>query len=83
MSALWAGLPLIGWSYYLPEGLKVSCSIEWENHSANVLSYNITIMVFAFFIPVIIMSFTNIETLKLVSSHIIPTMFTINSNING
>jgi hypothetical protein len=66
LSGLWTVLPLVGWSYYVPEGLKVSCSVEWESQSANVLSYNIVIYIFAFFLPVIIMFFTNVQTVKMV-----------------
>ena len=65
-SGLWTTVPLLGWSYYEPEGLKVSCSVKWDDQSANILSYNIIIYIFAFFLPVIIMFFTNTQTVKLV-----------------
>ena len=66
LSAIWAILPLFGWSYYSPEGVKMSCSVEWKDHSANVFSYNMTIFVFAFLIPLIILIVTNVKIIKIV-----------------
>ena len=67
-SALWAILPLFGWSYYKAEGLRMSCSVEWENHEANVLSYNITIFLLAFVVPVIVLIVANVKIIKTVSN---------------
>ena len=67
LSALWAILPLFGWSYYSPEGVHMSCGVEWRDHSPNVLSYNITIFIFAFFLPLLILFITNYKIIKIVS----------------
>ena len=57
----WAVLPLIGWSYYSLEISEVSCSVEWLEKSLNVISYNISIFLFVFFVPIGIICFTNIR----------------------
>ena len=66
-SLIWAILPLFGWSRYTVEGLGISCSVEWEDHSINVLSYNITIFLFVFIIPIIILVLANVKIIKTVS----------------
>ena len=66
LSAIWAVFPLFGWSYYSPEGVKMSCGVEWQDHSLNVMSYNVTIFVFAFFLPLIILAITNWKIIKTV-----------------
>ena len=66
LSALWAILPLFGWSYYSPEGIKISCSVEWQDRSWNIMSYNITIFVFAFFLPLLILLIANLKIIKIV-----------------
>ena len=48
LSLIWTTFPLVGWSYYSPEGLKMSCSVEWQDRSLNVMSYSITIIIFVF-----------------------------------
>ena len=67
LSLIWTVVPLLGWSYYSPEGVQISCSVEWNDHSFNVMSYNIIIFIFAFYIPVIILVFTNVRVIKIVS----------------
>ena len=47
----WSSLPLIGWSHYSLEAAKTSCSVEWAERSLAVTSYNVTIFVFVFFVP--------------------------------
>ena len=66
LSAIWATLPLMGWSYYSPEGVKMSCGVEWQDHSINVMSYNITIMIFAFVVPLTILVITNMKVIRIV-----------------
>ena len=66
LSAFWTVLPLLGWSYYSPEGIKMSCGIEWQDHSANVMTYNILVFIFAFFVPLFILAITNWKIIKTV-----------------
>ena len=56
----------MGWSYYSPEGVKMSCGVEWQDHSINVMSYNITIMIFAFVVPLTILVITNMKVIRIV-----------------
>ncbi|CAF0999718.1 unnamed protein product [Rotaria sordida] len=69
LALFWTLLPVIGWSSYDYEGVGASCSIKWEERSLNVISYNITIFIFVYLIPVIIIIITNISTYKVVHEH--------------
>jgi hypothetical protein len=66
LSLVWTTLPLPGWSYYSPEGVNISCGVEWKDHSVNVMSYNVTIFIFAFFLPLLILVVTNFKIIKIV-----------------
>jgi hypothetical protein len=46
----------------------MSCGVEWQDNSANVLSYNITILIFAFLLPLIVLIITNVKIIKIVIS---------------
>ena len=67
MGLFWSIMPIFGWSYYSPEGLGTSCSIEWNKHSFNVLSYNITILAMVLFIPLAIIIYANCMVIAIVS----------------
>ncbi len=60
LSLIWPSAPLFGWSYYSLEGGLTSCSVEWSDKTPSVVSYNITILITVFFIPIIIIATTNI-----------------------
>lgn len=62
----WAILPLFGWSYYSLEGSLTSCSVEWYERSFNVISYNVTIFVFMFFIPLLLIFGSNLKLVLIV-----------------
>ena len=66
LSLIWTILPLIGWSYYSVESTGISCSVEWQDRSLNVITYNITIFSFVFIIPLIILLVTNIKIIIMV-----------------
>ena len=55
ISLFWTIAPMFGWSYYSLEGALTTCSVEWEDRSFNVQSYNIAMFVGVYFIPLIIM----------------------------
>ncbi|CAF1936528.1 unnamed protein product [Rotaria magnacalcarata] len=59
-------MPLFGWSFYDYEGIGVSCSIKWTERSVNVISYNISILIFVYFSPVIIRLVTNLKIYQLI-----------------
>ncbi|CAF1051697.1 unnamed protein product [Brachionus calyciflorus] len=63
---IWAFLPLVGWSHYSLEGALTSCSVEWNERNFNVLSYNVTIFITVFFIPILIIIITNFKLIKLI-----------------
>lgn len=67
LGLFWSMLPLFGWSHYSLEGLKTSCSIEWNEKVANVLSYNITILIAVFLIPLALMIYFNFKLISMVS----------------
>ncbi len=69
LSTIWTTLPLVGWSYYSLEGARISCSVEWQDHSMNVVSYNVTIFVFVFVIPAFIIVFANVKIIQIVCKH--------------
>ncbi len=63
---IWATLPLIGWSHYALEGAQIGCSVEWNDHSFSVVSYNITILILVFALPLFTILTTNIKLVYLV-----------------
>ena len=68
LGLLWPVLPLFGWSHYTLEGALTSCTVEWAERSLNVVSYNITIWIGGFLIPLVIMVFTNYKLIRIVST---------------
>ena len=65
--AFWSFLPLLGWSHYSLEGALISCSVEWNEKSVSVLSYNIAITIFVFVVPLIVFIFTSARVFYIVS----------------
>jgi hypothetical protein len=45
LALLHTSAPLVGWSYFSPEGALVTCSIEWAERSFSVISYNVFIFI--------------------------------------
>lgn len=62
----WAVLPILGWSNYTLEKSRTSCSVVWHHKSLLVISYNITVFIFVYLIPLIIMVTAYIRILSLV-----------------
>ena len=54
LAFVWSALPMFGWSRYSLEAFKTSCSIEWADRSLSVTSYNMTIFVGIFLIPLVL-----------------------------
>ncbi|CAF1121229.1 unnamed protein product, partial [Didymodactylos carnosus] len=50
----WSLTPLIGWSSYTLEGVLTSCSITWQSRTVNVISYNISLFIFGYFLPLLV-----------------------------
>ena len=54
----WAVVPMFGWSYYSLEGSLTSCSVEWEDRSFNVVSYNVAMFAVVFCLPLTVIIIT-------------------------
>ncbi|XP_067421893.1 pinopsin-like isoform X1 [Emydura macquarii macquarii] len=61
-SLLWTAPPLLGWSSYVPEGLRTSCGPNWYTGGSNNNSYIMTLFITCFIIPLslILFSYTNL-----------------------
>lgn len=50
-SLAWSLAPLVGWSSYIPEGLKTSCTWDYVTYTAANRSYTMMLCCFVFFLP--------------------------------
>jgi hypothetical protein len=57
----WSSIPILGWSNYTCK--KSGCSVNLKGTSWNVISYNVSMLVFVFFVPLFIILGTNIKLL--------------------
>ncbi len=64
---IWASFPLFGWSHYTLEGANTSCAVEWHERSLNVVSYNMAMFIFVYFIPLLVISISNFRLIIMVS----------------
>ncbi|OCT97223.1 melanopsin-B-like [Xenopus laevis] len=55
-SLMWSSAPLLGWSSYVPEGLKISCTWDYVTSTASNKSYTMMLCCCVFFIPLIVIS---------------------------
>ena len=51
---------MFGWSYYSLEGALTTCSVEWEDRSFNVVSYNVAMFAGVYFVPLQVMIFSTV-----------------------
>lgn len=63
---LWAIFPIFGWSYYSLEGALTSCSVEWKDRSSNVISYNVTVFMLVYFIPLMAIIRVNLKLIFMI-----------------
>ncbi|CAL8346204.1 unnamed protein product [Lota lota] len=56
-SLAWSLAPLIGWSSYIPEGLRTSCTWDYVTYTLSNRSYTMMLCCFVFFIPLAIISY--------------------------
>ena len=63
----WALGPLFGWSEYSLEGAMITCSVEWNKRTTPIMSYNISILIFVFFLPISVLIYTNLMIIQIVS----------------
>ncbi|NXI99459.1 OPSP protein, partial [Psophia crepitans] len=61
-SLLWTTPPLMGWSSYMPEGLRTSCGPNWYTGGRNNNSYILALFITCFVMPLslILFSYTNL-----------------------
>ncbi|XP_067353161.1 opsin-5-like [Channa argus] len=66
-AGFWSGAPLLGWGSYTDRGYG-TCEIDWAkaNYSSVYRSYIISILIFCFFIPVLIMLFCYVSIINTV-----------------
>ncbi|XP_042589400.1 opsin-5-like [Cyprinus carpio] len=66
-AVFWSGAPILGWGSYTDRGYG-TCEIDWvkANYSTIHKSYIISILIFCFFIPVLIMLFSYISIINTV-----------------
>ncbi|MBN3320214.1 OPN5 protein, partial [Atractosteus spatula] len=71
----WSGAPLLGWGSYTDRGYG-TCEIDWAkaNYSTIYKSYIVSILIFCFFLPVLVMIFSYVSIIRTVkSSHALGT----------
>ncbi|KAG7465113.1 hypothetical protein MATL_G00172720 [Megalops atlanticus] len=56
-SLAWTLPPFLGWSSYGPEGAGTSCSVQWQQRSANSVSYVVCLFIFCLLLPLALMVF--------------------------
>ncbi|CAL8328866.1 unnamed protein product [Arctogadus glacialis] len=56
-SLAWSLAPLVGWSSYIPEGLRTSCTWDYVTYTVSNRSYTMMLCCFVFFIPLAIISY--------------------------
>ncbi|XP_053713735.1 opsin-5-like [Synchiropus splendidus] len=66
-SGFWSGAPLLGWGSYTDRGYG-TCEIDWAkaNYSVSYKSYIVSIFIFCFFLPVLVMLFCYTAIIKTV-----------------
>nr|QVK45899.1 G protein-coupled receptor [Proales similis] len=74
----WSTMPLIGWSHYSIEGAGTSCSVEWNERSLNVTSYNTSIFMFVFLIPLGAILYSSLRLMLIVKQ--LPQMIKTTNN---
>ncbi|XP_072516811.1 opsin 6, group member a [Salminus brasiliensis] len=66
-AVFWSGAPLLGWGSYTDRGYG-TCEIDWAkaNYSTIHKSYIITILIFCFVVPVLVMLFSYVSIINTV-----------------
>uniref|UniRef100_A0A7M4F0U3 Pinopsin-like n=1 Tax=Crocodylus porosus TaxID=8502 RepID=A0A7M4F0U3_CROPO len=66
-SLLWRVPPILGWSSYIPEGLRTSCGPNWYAGGSNNNSYITALFVTCFVLPLSMIRFSYTNLLAIVS----------------
>ena len=67
MSFIWAIMPILGWSYYTLDDSLTSCTVEFNQKTPSVLSYNVTLFGLVFMAPLSLIIGINVKTYRIVS----------------
>lgn len=67
LGLIWASMPVFGWSYYSLDGIGTGCALPWSEKNLNVLSFNVTIFITVFLIPLVLIIFINYKLIRIVS----------------
>jgi c-opsin len=67
LALAWSTMPLLGWSKYSTEVTNTSCCVEWNEKSSDVISYNVTIFLTIFLLPLVFIFVANYKLILFVS----------------
>lgn len=70
MSAFWSTMPFFGWSSYTKNGVETSCTPDWKSSEFGVVTYNFSVFVIVFLIPLFFMTAINLKMWWLVRAQI-------------
>ena len=62
----WSVMPLLGWSSYGIEGLRISCSVDWYHRTASAVSYVGCLFMAAYVVPINVICFTYYKTWRVI-----------------
>ena len=65
---LWATFPLAGWGRFVVENSEISCGPDWGSSDSLPRTYNVTIFVLVFIVPLVIITFCYTYILQKVSA---------------
>ncbi|KAK3601893.1 hypothetical protein CHS0354_041830 [Potamilus streckersoni] len=77
----WTVVPFFGWSRYTPEGVGTTCSVTWMDKDVATTSYNISIFIFCYLVPVgtmVVAYYKLLETVRNVAKN---TVWDMNSRM--
>ncbi|KAF7660603.1 hypothetical protein LDENG_00278730, partial [Lucifuga dentata] len=57
-SLFWTMPPFLGWSSYGPEGVGISCSVQWHLRSLTNISYVSCLFIFCLLLPLLLMVYS-------------------------
>lgn len=71
LSLFWSLAPFFGWSHYTFNAVRTSCAPEWKSADIVVVSYNLSVFLCVFLLPLSFVLIINMRLLHLVSlSHL-------------
>lgn len=79
----WSIIPFSGWCGYAFEGLGLSCSVTWESRDNGSLSYTISILLFNFLIPIVIIANCYLKIFSHFKNHIVNLSLPLDSSIQA